>query len=233
MKQDLCVGLCDDEKLICEMLRDMITDISSQLGISCRFFIYTDASLLLKNISDLSIVFLDIDMPQLDGIAAGHQILVKNPSCQIIMATGMVDRMKEAFAIRALRFVTKPFQEEEIREAFSAAIKECVGLTALSLFRDRIPHSVPQKDIQYIRAYNGYVEAFTSVGVFRKDTTLDEMALLLDERMFYRIHRSYIVNFSCISSFSPSHVIAGGQKLPVARRKAADFQKKFAAYELG
>ena len=232
MAEELRIGICDDDRQIRHVLRDMVADICAQQNISCQLSLYADAPALLKDISGLSVVFLDIDMPEMDGIDAGRKILSENPDCHIIMSTGRIDRVKEAFSIRALRFVTKPFQAEEVAEALRAAMKELPGADLIELFRDRVSHMVAQRDIHYVRAFNGYVEAFTSSGSFRKDASMEEMEQMLDARMFYRIHRAYLVNFSWIQSASQVGLVVDGQTLPLARRKVADFQRKFAAYEL-
>ena len=60
-------------------------------------------------------------MPQMDGIDVGKEILRQNPGCRIIIASGEWERFKEGYVIRAVRFVTKPFDEEEIAEALAEA----------------------------------------------------------------------------------------------------------------
>ena len=57
----------------------------------------------------------------MDGIDVGKEILRQNPGCRSIIASGEWERFKEGYVIRAVRFVTKPFDEEEIAEALAEA----------------------------------------------------------------------------------------------------------------
>lgn len=64
----------------------------------------------------MDILFLDIEMPGEDGIQTGKRLRERGSECKIIMATSMAERFKEGYHIGASRFVTKPFDQEEVEE---------------------------------------------------------------------------------------------------------------------
>lgn len=232
MDKPIVIGICDDERSAIDELKQIITKLARTLDNQLELRTYTSPKKLLADAGLLRILFLDLDMPGMDGIEVGKKIQHLNPGCRIIMATGRSDRYKEAFYINALRFVTKPFSETEIREALQAALVSKIGNEIIVVFRDRLTHEVKQKDITYIRAQNGYVEIFTKTGSFRKDISMKDMESLLDSRLFSRIHNTYIVGLPWISSFDKEHVLIGDTSLPISRRRFADFQNKHIAFDL-
>ena len=88
----LRVGICDDEPLVAEALKRNILEIADRNGWNINVSYYESGNELLEAVDVLQAVFLDIDMPQMDGIETGKRIGEKNPECKIIMATGRVDR---------------------------------------------------------------------------------------------------------------------------------------------
>ena len=231
MMKDTHIGICDDELFVCQMMRKMIIRYCSRRGLSCDVSMYTDAVTLLKGISGLSIVFLDIDMPEMDGIEAGQRIARYNPSCKVVMATGHQERFKDAFKIGAMRCITKPFDEDEIEEALDACLKERPGEEEVEAYKDRIPHRIKQREIFYLRAYNGYVEIHTAGEVFRSNSNLSEMEKALDHRMFFRTHRSFTVNLSRVEHMGTKTVAVGEFTVPVGRRNMAAFKQALLTYE--
>ena len=117
----------------------------------------------------IDILFLDIEMPYMDGIDVGMQIFKNNKKCKIIMASGREDRFKESFKINAFRFVSKPYQTEEIEEALESCFQTYVGMSVIQLYNHRVLHDIQQKDIMYIRAYDGYIEAQIGNKTMRRD----------------------------------------------------------------
>ena len=228
------IGICDDQEIAANLLKDQVVSILKEMGVTgWRLETYHSPITLLKHIESMDILFLDIEMPDMDGIEAGGQIQEKNPDCKIIMSTSRTDRFKDAFKINASRFVTKPFVKEEIKEALSSCLKMTLGENTIDVFQNRISHKVKEKNITYIRAFNGYVEVFTSNQVFRKDVSLDELEKELDEKIFFRIHRQYLINMQHISSYDNKTVEIDDMSIPISRRRYSDFVKAFMDLDLG
>lgn len=228
------IAICDDQPIAIDLLKDHVTSALREMGIvGWRLVAFNSPIALLKHIESIDILFLDIEMPDMDGIEAGAKIQEKNPDCKIIMATSRVDRFKEAFHINAIRFITKPFDRGEIKEALSACLKMTLGENTIDVFQNRISHKVKEKNITYIRAFNGYVELFTANQTFRKDISLDELEKDLDPKIFFRIHRQYIINMQHITTYDNKSVEIGDTTIPVSRRRYSDFVKAFMDLDLG
>lgn len=101
----LQIAICDDVVEQTLMLQAYIRDYCEKSHAEYKMHIFVSGEELVSEVERFDIVFLDIEMPGLDGIETGREIRAKNCKCRIIMATVMVERMREAFFIEAFRFI--------------------------------------------------------------------------------------------------------------------------------
>ena len=227
------IGICDDELIVASMLKDMVDEVLKSQEISATVEIFTLGTQLLENAVILDAVFLDIDMPEIDGIEVGKEICHKNPNCIIIMATGREDRYREAFKIRAVDFITKPFKKHNIEEAIEEIIKHQVGQKKLNMYYNRKLYAILEKEIVMIESYNGYVQCLTENTVFRKESSLNQMMEEVDQRIFFRINRKEIVNMYYIDKYSNSGIIKiKDKKLRISRDRKKEFEKAYVKFDL-
>lgn len=226
------IGLCDDQKMVLRELYKLVEEYLRKAESDAEMVAFTDGERMLARAEDFQIVFLDIDMPKMDGIELGSRIREKNPECRIIMATGMQERFKDAFKIQAMRFVTKPFRKEEVWEALEAAIKSISPTKWIEAYYLRKEYRVAERDIRYIVAYDSSVEIVTKTKILRKDCSLESLEKVLDEHRFMRVNRTLIVNFNQIQEADGGIFMFEGEKLKVSRRKQKDFLDRYMEYDL-
>jgi DNA-binding LytR/AlgR family response regulator len=231
------IAICDDEAVVCDVNRKQIQRILYKLyGDGDEFFdlkIYDNPEDLLEDSKDIDIVFLDLEMPGIDGIRAGQYLHSKRPDICIIMATCNDKRYGEAFRIDAHRYLNKPLQDDEIEEAIVSALRRKKGSSLIEVYQNRIKYSIRQDEILYIRAYNGYVEIYTGSNVFSKNISLDKIEDELEKDLFYRIHRQYIVGLKAIKSVVKNKImLTNGETLAVSRRSITGFEKAYIEYDL-
>lgn len=226
------VALCDDQEYILIQLKELLHEILKRK--SCQYIIeaFSSGEELIGKNEYYDVIFLDIEMPGMDGIQAGEIIRQRNTECKIIMATSAIERYKEAFHIRAFRFVTKPFVSEEIEEAIDAVLSLKRDDDSIELYHQRVLCKVKLKDIQYIQAYNGYSEFWVGNRIFRKEISLNSIEEQLDMQFFSRIHRQYIINMRWITSYDNGEVRIGNQVIPVSKRKRKEFEQEYIEFDL-
>lgn len=228
----LRIAICDDVAEQTVSLQKFIEKYCDAHEVDFDLCMYTSGKALLKDIQKMDIVFLDIEMPKLDGIETGRKIQEKNKNCKIIMATCMVDRMKEAFYIEAFRFITKPFAQREVEEALGASIQKVAGAKRLTMYYNWLTHKIPQREIRYIVTYDSYSELLIKDKFFRSEESLTELEAKLDAVLFFRIHRKYIVNMLHITAYENGEVWLGDVKLPVSRRRKKEFEKAYMEFDI-
>lgn len=184
------IGICDDESIILELLSQVVRTCLANLELSAEVITMQSGRELLEVVAELDAVFLDIEMPELDGIETGKMLKRINPGCQIILATSKTEYFKEGFKIDALRYITKPFDTREIEESLEAVCKLRIGMDIIQLYDSRTLVEVEHREIEYITAYDSFVEVMIKNRVLRTKMTLIELQEILDKRIFFRIHRN-------------------------------------------
>lgn len=226
------VGICDDEKIILELLKSIIEQCLEELEEDSTILTFDSGEKLLEEAKGLDILFLDIEMSGMDGIETGKRIPRQNPDCKIIMATSRQERFKEAFKINAFRFVTKPFQKEEIKEALKDVFQTRVGMEKIEVYRERVPYTFFQKDILHVEAVDSSVEFVLGECVFRKETSLKELETILDDRIFYRVNKQCIVNMQHIDTYKNGVIRIGEAEIRVSIRKKKEFEKAYIMFDV-
>lgn len=228
----IVIGICDDQKTAVYQLSNVVERYCLRKGMKIEIRFFFDGESVIQSIQKINILFLDIEMPHMDGIEVGMQFYEKNKGCKIIMASGREDRFKESFKINAFRFVSKPYQTEEIEEALESCFRTYVGTGTIKLYGNRVLYEVCQKDIIYIIAYDGYIEVQLENKTMRKDCSLLQMEDILEKDLFFRISKSCIINLMKVDSYKKGKININGKEINVARRRRNDFEIAFQRYDL-
>lgn len=231
-KEKLIVGICDDEEMICKELASVIHKIMDEQKIKGEVEYFTSGKDLLKVIDRVGLVFLDMDMPDLDGVEVGKEIEMRNPECKIVVASSREDRFKETYQIHPLRFISKPFDEEEVWDAVQAYTEILIGYTEMEIYHNRKSYRFRQRDIQYIASFKGYVEIVVDGYVYRKDVSLKQLETTLEKELFFKVHKSYIVNLLWVREIRADEVFVGNIKIPLSRRQKREFEDAYIRFDL-
>jgi len=165
------------------------------------------------------VVFMDVEMPGMTGIECARYIQDKDPRTAIVFATAHEEYMKSAFEVYAFDYLVKPFKAERalktlgiIRERFSAreisrpeAVPKIKPAAKKLMLRHREGVSfLDLTDILLIQREERSTVIHTVSGArYVTADTLSELDERLPDDMFFRTHKSYIVNLAHIESISP------------------------------
>lgn len=233
MQDLLKIGICDDEKTVYNEMRKHIVFYSEQKKIVAELKYYRSGIELIESndIKSLDILFLDIEMPRMDGIETANMLHDEMKTCKVIMLTCKAERFKEAFKIGAFRFVTKPIEQQEVFEAIDDVRKRMLGNAEISLYRDGRIYKIQELDIVYIMADKTSTCIFTEKYDFRSDRSLAWWEQELDDRLFLRCHKGYIINLGKISQIEKEIKLVTGEIIPVARRRKSELEQRFMEYD--
>lgn len=231
--KEVVIGICDDLSFAVDELNEIVSNYLEKKEYKATILKFAHGSEVIPYMDELDILFLDIEMPGMDGIEVGEQFCHKKSNCKIIMATSRIERFKEAFRIQAFRFVSKPFEVAEVENALEDTLSLMIGTDTIELFENRIMYHIQQKDICYVVAYESYVEAILlNRRKMRKDISLSKMQELLDKCLFYRINRKYLVNMSYIEKHDGESITIDNMKIKIPRVKKKDFEHIFKEFSI-
>lgn len=219
-EEKVYLALCDNDRHIHDEVRQLLQVYEEERNVICVLNqIYSTAELISVQDS-FDILLLEMEMPEADGMEAALRLQDSGIDCKIITLTYRTDRFKDAFKIGAIRFVTKPIEKEEFFEALDAARRKVEGSRRVEVFLKGRAYYIMQREIVYIMANGSETKIFTDQYVYRSGTALSGWKELLDERLFFLCHRSYLVNLSQIAKIEKTDaILKTGERVQIARRK--------------
>lgn len=218
------IGICDDEPIVCEILKKKVSICLAETKTEAEIECFYSGKELLDNSKKPDILFLDIEMPELDGIETGKKLRENGKDCKIIVATSRVDRFKEAFHINTFRFIIKPFEIDEIREVLQDAVISLGGTKKIEVYRNREKYNILCKDIFFIEAVESSIEFILEEGRYRKESSLSELEKELEKATFFRINRQCIVNIDKIEKYEKGNIFIHGYVKRVSQMRKKEFQ---------
>lgn len=224
------IALLDDELYILEKLELLLQQCYCSEEISVDKFL-TYEEIMASEIEEYDVFFLDIEMPGKDGFEVGEEIKKMNPDCCIMMATGNTDRYKDGFKLGVFRYITKPWDFDEIQEAVTSFYDVFCKNKRISAYKDRVEYNLKLADIEYFEAYNGYVQIYSRGDVYRKDDTLANCQSILDES-FVKISRQYIINLKYVLNIENEIMFLENAQFPISRTRRKKIIKAFYDYKL-
>jgi DNA-binding LytR/AlgR family response regulator len=172
----------------------------------------------------VDIVFLDINMPVLDGLAFVKTL--RTPP-QVIFTTAYKEYAHEAFDIRACDYLLKPFTLDRFMQAVDKAKSEILKLETKSAV---VPSSAVQElyiksegkihkvnidDVHYAEAQGNNIRIVTAQGAIVTTMTFTSFEEQLPVGQFVRVHRSFIINKSKIRVIEGNRVFIGSFEIPI------------------
>ncbi|MDL4842702.1 LytR/AlgR family response regulator transcription factor [Aquibacillus rhizosphaerae] len=157
------------------------------------------------------VVFLDVEMPKMNGMQSAQSLLELKKPPLIVFATAYPQFAAEAFRYEATDYLLKPYDEEQLQQTIKRIEKKCLvtpkesnkSLSKLAVdVEGEILYIVPN-DILYMYREDKVTKITTNTGVYSIKTPLKELENRLVSFSFFRIHKGYLVNLDYVSKLSP------------------------------
>ncbi|KMJ59645.1 regulator [Bacillus sp. LL01] len=158
------------------------------------------------------VVFLDIEMPKMNGLDVAKHLKELKKSPLIVFATAYPNFAVEAFRYEAVDYLLKPYEEEQLEETIHRLHKllyegkEVLPATAsskLAVEHDNEIYYLNPLDILYISRDDRISRIKTKEANFESKLALKDLEERLVSYPFFRIHKSYIVNLNYVSKLIP------------------------------
>jgi DNA-binding LytR/AlgR family response regulator len=212
-----CIAI-DDEPLALEVIKKYIAKIYF-LELKGSFTDPVEAKRVIES-SQIDILFLDIQMPDLNGIELSRMIGSKNTA--VIFTTAFSEYAVEGFNVDAIDYLLKPIEYDRFLKAVYKA-KEYIDYLNNQEMQDGYIFvksdyqmvKVNLKDILYIEGLDDYIKIFLPHRSILTLMTLKTITQKLPSKEFLRVHRSYIVPISKIENVSKSKIRIADREIPI------------------
>lgn len=228
--------LCDDDKVILEQLRLLVSDYFRENGgQQPELVCYGCGEALLRAETRADIAFLDVEMPGINGIQLGAKLKERNPHIKIFIVTSYPDYLDEAMKFQVFRYLSKPIDKERLFRNLKDAVyqhnmesREFPIVTNDGVFVRRA------EEIVCVEAVQRKVLIHTVDGILQSTHTMEHWRQTLTLPCFYMTHRSFIVNMRFVSMIDRDRVRLKyrGQELYayLTRRKYTSFKDTYLIY---
>lgn len=211
--------LCDDNRLFLNELNYKIEEISARRdwNTKCRCFQQTSA-LLTADLSSVNAVFLDIDMPELNGLDAAKILRDRYPELIIVFVTAYIEYAPSGYKVNAFRYLLKSRIQSELEEILDE-IHEKLYFDAdnIKLKQKAQEKIVAVKNINYFEGTSHrmvIVHTCDSAESFECQGKLSEFEDSLKAKGFLRIQKSFLVNLRHVKQISGyTAYMQNGEKL--------------------
>ena len=222
----MLIAICDDESIFRNELKTILIKYKLDRLLHMDILEFSNGQELLSENKSFDIVFLDYQMPGIDGMEVARCLRSQNSLCSIVFVTNFPQFVLESFEVQPYRFFVKPLIEEQLFSLMNVYIKQQKLLSPIIVFNGNEQKTINSKDVLYLEGNGKYCIIRTATATYNSSKTLSQIHQLLPQHCFYRSHKSYVVNLYCIDSFSDNHITTiNKEKILIARSKLAEFKR--------
>lgn len=224
------LAICDDDIVTVKKLDSLVSKYSNEKKIYFSIEKYTSGVKLLESSTEFDLAFLDVDMPELDGIDTGKRIKQRNIKTQIIFITNYPNCVFRATKVRFFGYVVKPLSYEVISSELDDFMKissevlsrrlRLNGKSGVAVFNanDVFYFEVVGKNRIKVNSRRGIEEVFCS---------LNDVFELVENWGFAIPHQSVIVNMMYIDRVLGNEIVMkNGEVLPIAQKRKTEFRER-------
>ncbi len=238
--------LIDDEPDCVELLALQLSQHCPEVEVMAQFT-SPEAGLQAIRSRKPDLVFLDVEMPRLNGFQLLEQLEAIDFS--LVFVTAYNEFALKAFRFSALDYLLKPLNVAQLQEAVrKAAKRQRIDQRQLDMLRFQLKEGqypakiavpfqggvvfVELKELVYCEADSNYTKLFLTNGKnYLLSKTLREVQEVLEERNFLRVHRQYLINLDHIKVYHKGDgaylVMTGEVSIPVAKNQKDRLVQKF------
>ncbi len=229
------IAICDDMECFREEIRRSIVKYSVQRDFDYHVDEYSNGEDLIKAEKDYDLIFMDYKLQKngLDGLVTARIIRERNRDTAIIFFTSYPEVVFDSFEVNAFRFLVKPLDEARLFRALDSFVESDGGSMILKVNADGTSHMINQRKILFVRAVGKYcqIRIEGSEPPVECHETLLSIEEILTDKLFFRCHRSYVVNMIHVSRFDKKRItLDSGEILTISRDRYGAFVKEYSIF---
>jgi DNA-binding LytR/AlgR family response regulator len=250
----LTILAVDDEQTQLQDLARLLRSFAGVHEVECAFGGHD--ALLKVSSQAYDAIFLDVKMPDLDGVELGRVLRRFASPPQLVFVSAYDSAAVDAFELRAVDYLRKPVSRRRLEEALervAAAVEAAEAgmdgngrraarpagagageseMVAVSTARGGSTRLINRGSILFVQSHGDFVRIVTDDGRYLLRNTLNEIERRWEPFDFIRVHRQYVANLARAVELRPllggtaELAFADGQVIPVARRHVTDLSRR-------
>lgn len=227
------IAILDDESSAIKQVEEFLKRFVEEYHVVLQWHTFENPSKFIDCYSmDYELIFLDIDMPGINGIEVAREIRDRDQDVLIIFITSMGQFAIQGYAVEALDFVVKPVAYEDFVLKMKKALRYLARDTGAGLHLSTTEGIIKLqvRDIFYAEVRNHYLYYHTNKGVYKVRGTIKEAEQALREYHFVRCNQGTIVNLKYVEHLRDKTVVIAGDEIAISRNKKREFVISFTKY---
>lgn len=234
------IAVCEDEK----EMRDMLVEKVRKFYPSWQINGYSSGEEVLAEQEPADILFLDIQMPGMNGMETARALRKRDKKMILVFVTAIEEYVFQAFDVGAFHYLVKPFTDEKFAYVLETAVEQYQEMKAL----EKRAENQEEEIDRYLLIKSGgthrkvriseiiYAEVFNRKIILHKtdgDVTYYGKMSELEEKAgedFYRSHRAYLVHFKYVERYDASTIYLERGSALMAKKNYPEFVKKYLKY---
>ena len=227
----LNLAICDDEAKQRTILKQVLIPWLELKAIGYNIQEYASGEALLRTLEDKSydIIFLDIEMGNLNGVDTARAIRQISKETLLIFITAYPDFVFQGYEVKAFQYILKPYTKQKVDKILEAALEELHQQedSYLPIFLKSGTYKLNLNETLYFYSDRRLIHAV----VQGQDLVFYEKMNDLETRLpehFIRIHQRYLINLNFVTATKDFSVYLNDIELPISRSHKQDFLIAFA-----
>lgn len=226
--------ICDDGELDRSLLQTILQNCLNELGAAIEIVAYASGLALVEDVKedelDIGLLFLDIEMEDMNGIETAKQLRALNCRAPIVFLTSSKEYAFESYDVKAAGYLLKPFDPDRLKQIIQHTIRTELP-KRLAIRSDRKYRYLYLDEILYIESDKHTVTVHMKDGtVVNATEKLNDIEKRIHNRKFLRCHQSYLVNMAYVSDVKDGFIMSDGSKVPMRVRGRKEITDQYFAY---
>lgn len=230
----LRILICDDDRSVVEQLQKYIIEFFKYGNLKTpEIKSYSNGENLLSDVGSKDIVFLDVEMPGLNGIYVGRELKNQNKNTIIFIITSYVEYLDDAMRFHVFRYLSKPLDKQRLFQNMKDAIQLYNSTNILiPLETKEGVYTCTASEIIYVETVGRIITIYTIERDFIVKQNIEYWKNALNLPCFFQSHRSFIVNMKYVTDFDHSliHLYHNQYTAYLTKRKYSQFKDAYFLY---
>ncbi len=230
------VLICDDDINIVNHINNNLQKYIQKNKVQMNIDAFTSSKLAFSSTKAYDIAFVDIEMPDVDGLELATQLKINNRNIFIFIITSYDSYLDDAMDLNVFRYLSKPIEDSRFFRGLESAIKHYQNNThtiALEYYDEL--YTIYTNDILYITTENRKTIIYTKTEKYMSNKNISHWRDVLHTLSYFAYpHHSYIINLQYVTKLSKSKVTleynSNNYILPISQRGYSSFKKAYFSY---